>query len=72
MSRKTIDNDLVLKSAIEQIPVRLKRAGKRQIDLANESGTSPAHLSQILNFAIKSPRLKMMNNIEEALQNWGV
>jgi|13_taG_2_1085334.scaffolds.fasta_scaffold04032_8 transcriptional regulator with XRE-family HTH domain len=72
MSKNNIESNLVLKSAIEQIPVRIRRAGKRQIDLANEVGTSEGHLSQILNFHINSPRIKMMNNIERVLKSWGV
>jgi hypothetical protein len=72
MSKNNIDSNLVLKAAIEQIPVRIRRANKRQIDLANEVGTSEGHLSQILNFHIKAPRLTMMNKIEKVLKSWGV
>lgn len=72
MSKNNIESNLVLKSAIEQIPVRIRRANKRQIDLANEIGTSEGHLSQILNFKINSPRMRMMNNIERVLKSWGV
>jgi len=72
MKRNDIEGNAVIKHAIEQWPVRTRRAGKRQADLAVLAGTSEGHLSQILNFKINNPRTSTLDKIEKALQSWGV
>ena len=72
MKRNNIEESSIVKSAIEQFPVRVRRAGKKQLDLATGAGTSEAHLSQIINFKINNPRTSTLNKIEKVLQSWGV
>lgn len=67
-----IDNNLMLKHAIEQWPVRIRRAKKTQLELAKLSKISDCHLSQIINFQILKPRLTTLNKIEAVLKDWGV
>jgi len=62
----------MLKNAIEQWTVRLRRAGKRQQDLAEEAGITDCHLSQIINFKIKRPRASTLNAVEAVFEKWGV
>lgn len=62
----------MLRNAIEQWPVRIRRAGKKQQELAQEAGISDAHISQIINFKISRPRLSTLNAIEEVFEKWGV
>ena len=72
MNRNDIENNATIKHGIEQWPVRVRRAGKRQLDLAQESGVMEGHLSQIINFKINNPRTSTLNKIEKVLQSWGV
>jgi transcriptional regulator with XRE-family HTH domain len=72
MAKNSIDNNKVLKRAIEQWPVRIRRARKRQLDLAVTTGISEGHLSHIMNFKIKNPHLRTLNKIEEVLSSWEV
>ena len=67
-----IDNNKILRNAIEQWPVRVKRAGKNNYELASAAGISDTHFSQIINFKIKKPRLTTLNAVEDALTSWGV
>ena len=67
-----IDNNTILRNAIEQWPVRVKRASKRNCELAEAAGISDAHFSQIINFRIKKPRLTTLNAIENVLKDWKV
>ena len=70
--KNDIYGSTILRNAIEQWPVRIRKAQKRQQDLAEEAGISDCHLSQIVNFKIIRPRLATLNRIEEVLGNWGV
>ena len=72
MKKNNIDDNEVIKHAIEQVPVRTRRAGKKQYQLANEAGITEGHLSQILNFKIKNSHTSTLNKIEKVLSNWGV
>ncbi len=72
MAKNNIDDNAILRLAIEQWPVRIRKAGKRHLDLALAVGTSEGHLSQIISMKIKSPRITTTNKIEEVLEIWGV
>ena len=72
MSKNNIDNNDVIKHAIEQMPVRIRRAKKKQYELANEAGITEGHLSQILNFKIKKSHTATLNKIQKVLSDWGV
>ncbi len=67
-----IDNNKILRNAIEQWPVRVKRAGKCNYELAKAAGITDAHFSQIINFKIKKPRLTTLNAVETVLSDWKV
>lgn len=67
-----IDSNRILRNAIEQWPVRARRAGKRNCELAKAAGVTDPHFSQIINFKIKKPRLTTLNAVEDVLSGWNV
>ena len=72
MKKNDIINNEIIKHAIEQIPVRVRRAGKKQYELAKEANITEGHLSQILNLKINNSRTSTLNKIEKVLSSWGV
>ena len=61
-----------LKNIIEQWPVRAKRAGLRNKQLAKIAGVSESQFSQIINFRIKNPHLRTIQAVQDALEKLGV
>ena len=72
MRRNNTDNNSIIKYSIEQIPVRVRRAGKKDYQLAKAAGITAGHLSQIINFRIKSPHSSTLDKIGKVLTGWGV
>jgi len=60
------------KNRIEQWPVRAKRAGLRNKELAKLAKISEEQFSKIINYKVKNPRKTTIDRIEGVLESKGV
>lgn len=69
--KKTGEYKFLIK-LIEQWPVRAKRAGIKNSELAKMAELSHEQFSRIINFKSKNPRISTIDKVETALELKGV
>lgn len=69
---KTIEQYEFLRKAVEQWPVRARRAGLKNKQLAKLAGITESHFSLIINFKVNNPRMSTINAVEQVLIDRGV